>query len=220
MGVLQLKSYEDLPVNEKEIYRYAGCKEPKPAEKKLLAECLTEAKNVFSYRVVYAEFPVAVLENTVCFPFRTITSRNLAKNMAGCEHCFFMAATVGVGIDRLINRYSRISPAKALFLQAFGAERIESLCDAFCKDLSEENGVYLRPRFSPGYGDLDLAFQRDVFRALDCSRKIGLTLNESLLMSPSKSVTAIIGIADRVCDTQQKCNHCDKKDCLFRKVQK
>ena len=80
-----------------------------------------------------------------------------------------------------------------MFFQAIGAERIESLCDAFCAE-REAEGLRLRPRFSPGYGDLPLELQRDLFRGLDCSRKIGLTLNESLLMSPSKSVTAIAGI--------------------------
>lgn len=57
--------------------------------------------------------------------------------------------------------------------------------------------MYTRPRFSPGYGDLPINMQKDIFAALDCPRKIGLSLNESLLMSPSKSVTAIIGVSAR-----------------------
>ena len=56
---------------------------------------------------------------------------------------------------------------------------------------------YLRPRFSPGYGDLPLALQADVFWALDCTSKIGVSLSESLIMSPQKSVTAIIGISEK-----------------------
>ena len=80
--------------------------------------------------------------------------------------------------------------------QALGAERIESLCDTFCNDMNNELGVRLKPRFSAGYGDLPLEVQKDIFRVLDCPRKIGLTLNDSLLMSPTKSVTAIVGIED------------------------
>ena len=56
-----------------------------------------------------------------------------------------------------------------------------------------DSGLAVRPRFSPGYGDLPLALQREVFAALDCPRRIGLTLSDSLLMSPTKSVTALIG---------------------------
>ena len=33
--------------------------------------------------------------------------------------------------------------------------------------------------------------------ALDCGRTLGITLTDSLLMTPSKSVTAIIGLKER-----------------------
>ena len=82
-------------------------------------------------------------------------------------------------------------------LQAIGAERIEALCNAFSLEMKNEyakSGRSLRPRFSAGYGDLPLELQREIFNALGCERRIGLTLNDSLIMSPSKSVTAIIGI--------------------------
>ena len=64
--------------------------------------------------------------------------------------------------------------------------------------LAEEHarvGKRTRPRFSAGYGDLPLGVQREIFAALDCPKHIGLTLNDSLLMSPTKSVTAIVGIS-------------------------
>ena len=79
-------------------------------------------------------------------------------------------------------------------MQALGAERIEALCDAFCDSLISEKGVLLRPRFSPGYGDLPLEVQKDIFSLLECHKRIGVSLNESLLMSPSKSVTAFVGL--------------------------
>ena len=60
---------------------------------------------------------------------------------------------------------------------------------------AEYRGLPLSARFSAGYGDVPLELQRDIFALLDCPRRIGLTLNESLLMSPSKSVTAIVGIS-------------------------
>ena len=53
--------------------------------------------------------------------------------------------------------------------------------------------IYTKNRFSPGYGDFDIVYQKDIFAILDCPKRIGLTLNSSLMMSPSKSVTAIIG---------------------------
>ena len=150
-------------------------------------------------------------------------SKGLAKNLEGCESAVIFGATVGIGVDRLISKYSRISPVKALIFQGIGAERIESLCDAFCDKLSvlkgEENR-FLRPRFSPGYGDLALTVQKDIFKVLDCERKIGLTLNESLLMSPSKSVTAIVGVSEKPQKCKaNKCDTCDiSQDCQFRGI--
>ena len=39
--------------------------------------------------------------------------------------------------------------------------------------------------------------QKDVFAALECETMIGVTLTESLLMTPSTSVTAIIGMKEK-----------------------
>ena len=108
------------------------------------------------------------------------------------NRAIIFAATVGLAPDRAIARYGVSSPTKALVFDAIGAERIESLCDCFCKEIGNEKK--LRPRFSAGYGDLSIGVQRDIFRLLDCSKNIGLTLGESLIMTPSKSVTAIIGV--------------------------
>ena len=110
------------------------------------------------------------------------------------------AATIGVEIDRLITKYSRLSPAKAFCCQAIGAERVEELCDDFCESVNEKlgaGGEMLKPRFSPGYGDLPLETQKMIFSLLDCPKRIGVTLGDSLLMSPSKSVTAFAGITKR-----------------------
>ena len=154
--------------------------------------------------------------------FAVVKSADLKKNLRGCRKIILFAATIGLGTDRLIARYSRTSPAKALCFQAIGAERIESLCDVFNKEVSQQcrrNGFFTRPRFSPGYGDLPLDVQKSIFSVLDCPRKIGLSLNESLLMSPSKSVTAIIGLGDNPCEHEKEnCIRCSKSDCQFRRI--
>ena len=81
----------------------------------------------------------------------------------------------------------------------------------------KDSGIFVTPRFSPGYGDLNINVQRDIFTHLDLSRKIGVTLNESLIISPSKSVTAIIGLSDTNCGYyQNKCKGCNMKECTFR----
>ncbi|MBQ8208483.1 MAG: Vitamin B12 dependent methionine synthase activation subunit [Clostridia bacterium] len=187
------ETFSEPEISRREIIRYAGGGEDSGEFSALIDSCLAEALPMLSYKVCYRSFSYAETEQGLDFGFAKVKSEALSKNLRGCDKILLFAATVGIGIDRLIMKYGRISPARALIMQALGAERIEALCDAFCSEL-ENKGLAPRPRFSPGYGDLPLEFQKDIFAALDCHRKIGLTLSSSLLMSPTKSVTAIVGI--------------------------
>lgn len=237
--IIFTKSYEEPPVNRREILRYMRCNDSDSGIDKLLDECLDEILQALSYKVCWRIFPLKETENGLDLGFMQTESSGLIRNLHGCEGFVLFAATIGLGADRLIAKYGRVSPVKALCIQAIGAERIESLCDEFCEGLRQKYdamGFAIRPRFSPGYGDFPLEAQRDVFRALDCHRKIGLSLNDSLLMSPSKSVSAIVGISAKVSkDTNAKeskgkilqnrlechedmprCLSCQKRDCQFR----
>ena len=187
------RTYGDLPFDPDAAMRYAGCREPAPDVRALLMDCAEEALPLLSYRVCYRTFPVTVEGDLVTFPFASVESHSLARHLDGCRTAVCFGATVGLELDRLLFRAGHTSPARAVCLQAVGAERVEALCDRFEDEIRAEYGV-ARSRFSPGYGDLPLAFQKELFRVLDCPRTIGLTLNDSMLMSPSKSVTAVIGV--------------------------
>lgn len=220
------KTYPEPPICEKEILRYAGCKSSDEELLQLLRACVEEVRGKLSYKVCYRELPVTITEETCDFAYLTTQSQNLAKNLQGCKTAILFAATLGVEIDRLIARYGRISPSKALMFQAIGAERIEALCDIFCEDMAKEKGLDLKPRFSPGYGDLSLEIQKDICLILDCSKRIGLSLSDSLLMSPSKSVTAFVGLVESTNHLEvtdgikktNKCAACEKTDCQYRGV--
>ncbi|MBQ8311127.1 MAG: Vitamin B12 dependent methionine synthase activation subunit [Clostridia bacterium] len=191
------RTYSAPAFDKKEIFRYAGVRGGAPELDTLLQECLNEVESKLVYRVCYREFAVTHHDSYLDLGFIKTESMGLKKNLFCCESIVLFAATVGIEIDRLIARYATVSPTKSLLFQAIGAERIESLCDVFCREIAEEKaklGFQTRPRFSAGYGDFPLEAQKEIFAVLDCSRKIGLTLNQSLLMSPSKSVTAIIGV--------------------------
>lgn len=195
------------PFSLSEIKRYAGIRKDMESSdilsdhsdiEQVMAECLAETEGKFSYRVCYSVCDVKHLpDGRLDLGFTVTDSASLIKHLENCDKAVIFGATIGLDLDRLIARYSRISPVKSLFFQAIGAERIEALCDCFNEEVriaAEEKGRNLVFRFSPGYGDLPLGMQKELFAVLDCPRKIGLTLNESLIMSPSKSVTAIIGV--------------------------
>ena len=213
----------DLPaVDTAEIFRYAGVRTASVELEQLMEDALSEAAPLLTGKVCWAEFPVSSTQEMLDLGFAKVHSASLSRNLSGCDRILVFGATVGLALDRLIVRYGHTAPSKALMLQAIGAERIEALCDAFCEKLRQEaaiRGLHLRPRFSPGYGDLPLELQTDIFRVLDCSRRIGLTLNESLLMSPSKSVTAIVGLSP--CPgihAADGCCQCGKTDCIYRRT--
>ena len=151
-----------------------------------------------------------------------IASKDLRKNLQGCGEVYLLAATLGPGPDLLIRRASVQRMSDAAIYQALCAEMIESCCDQICARLrrqAAEEGLYLKPRFSPGYGDLPLDLQKDLLRILDAPKKIGLTLTDSLLMMPSKSVTALIGLTKEMQpDHEKDCAVCPKTDCAFRRI--
>lgn len=188
------KTYNNLPFDKKEILRYSNCKDLTPELEKLLNECIEEAKNIISYKVCYCVLPVNIKESAIDFNAFKVISEKLALNLKNCESAIVFGATLGTELDRLIMKYGKLSPTKALFFQSIGATQIETLCDSFTKDIKNELNVDLKPRFSAGFGDLDLSCQKNIFKLLNCSKNIGLTLNDSLLMSPTKSVTAFVGI--------------------------
>ena len=104
--------------------------------------------------------------------------------------------TIGAEFDALLRRVGVTSAADALIVQAIGTAAIEAWMDEVEGEIRQElaPGEDLVSRFSPGYGDLPLDYQRTLLSVLDTSRKIGVSLTDSLLMVPSKSVSAIVGV--------------------------
>ncbi len=215
------KSYDYAPVNLSEAARYAGAKKDDKTISDLIESCAKECESLSAVRycACYAETPVFISGNEIDFSAFTVKSKDLAKVLHGADRALIFACTIGIGIDRLISKYSQINPSRALIMQAFGAERTETFTDLFLSEYALKENVSLMPRFSPGYGDLPLETQKDIFAFLSPQKSLGLTLNESLLMSPSKSVTAIIGVKKGRAEKPplNNCTECAKKDCEYRR---
>lgn len=147
-------------------------------------------------RAVYAVFDLKIEGDLCDLGVLQVRSRDLAAHLAGCKRVILFAATAGAAIDRELQKQSRLSPHRAYELQAEGLREIERFCDALCDAFAKEQRTTLRERFSPGYGDLSLEVQRDIFRVLEPAGHIGLCLSDSCVMSPSKSVTAFVGVEE------------------------
>ena len=196
--MITVKKYAPPPFCESEALRYARAGELTPEIKECLEVNYERLAPAVDARVCYTVLPVSIRGSHIDFGAFSVESADLAKNLGGCEKAVLFAATVGHGVDRVIRRYGTVSASDGVMLQAIGAERVEKVCDEFNEEIRKsfaEEGCFLRPRFSAGYGDLSIETQSDILRTLDASRKIGITLNSGYIMSPSKSVTAFIGIS-------------------------
>jgi cobalamin-dependent methionine synthase I len=158
-----------------------------------LDECEKQVLEVQKLTACYDTYGI-VWGECLDLGFAKVTSKALSKNLEGCDKIILFAATAGAGIDRLIAKYNRLSPARAIIIQAMGAAIIEQWCDIICKQFQAEFGAN-KSRFSCGYGDLPLTLQRDIFAALNVTKNLGITLSDNCFMTPTKSVTAIVGVS-------------------------
>lgn len=125
---------------------------------------------------------------------------SIEKHLEGCSHVAVLAVTIGAGIDQLITRTQLTSMAMAVVLDAGASVLTEQIADAAERIMKEElaqklPGMYTTSRFSPGYGDYPIRYQREILGYTDAPRKIGVTLTAGDMMVPHKSVTALVGLA-------------------------
>lgn len=209
---------ENLNIPKSEIVRYTLGKDDEMLNN-AIEKCKSELLPSITAKACYDEADVKICGDTLDLGFAKVNSKKLAKNLSECEKVVVFAATLGIEADRYLQKCSLISPASALVAQGTCAAAIEAWCDKICEILSEEFApLFLRPRFSPGYGDLSLEVQKDIISYLDCRRKIGLTLTNSLMLTPTKSVTAFVGLgkSEKICNIRG-CGACNMKNCVFKK---
>lgn len=191
-----------LIVNKLEIYRYLGYKTGMDLPKEIenaVEEILDNVLKQSVPKVCYKYFETKVGEQ-IDFGFMSVESKALASNLENCTETVIFGATIGIYTDRQIQKEQILSPARALIYQAVGAAVVEAVCDDFnewIRQKEKEKGRDICPRFSPGYGDVSLSIQKSIFQELSLAKLAGITLTDSLLMIPEKSVTAIIGIKNK-----------------------
>lgn len=213
-----------MDINRNEILRYLGYgrNDADEAVNAVIDECIEELLKTVSPKSITRSYDLKLgqddLIDCTCF---CVKSRNLSKNLQDCSGVILFAATLGAEADMLIRRYNKLLMSKAVVMQAAAAAMIEEYCNTVNEKLREEyykRQLYLRPRFSPGYGDFPLACQMDICSALELNKRIGITLTDSCIMMPSKSVTAVIGISQKpyLCNING-CEVCEKLDCMYRR---
>lgn len=213
-------------LNRQEILRYLGWKggELSAQMEQLLEECIRSTldtiRPAYRYQLFGLDFTpegIAVTGTGL-----VLTGNSIARLLEGCESAYLLAGTIGLAHEQLLRRAMLTRPDAGVVLDSCGsaaAEAVAELADQEIQQLVSGQGKYTTPRFSPGYGDLPLSCQQPLLSALRAMQTLGMTVSSGGLLSPNKSVTAIIGVRDTpVTQTLSPCDACLKRgDCEFRR---
>lgn len=210
--------------NKKEVLQYlrwTGSEIP-PEVDALIDDCMAQTLSVAAPRWTWTVSPIDRAARTPALAF---TGQDVPALLADCDRVVFFAATLGNGLEMAIRRAQVRDMTRALVLDCCGSAAIEAVCDEAEGEILtalNDPSVYLTDRFSPGYGDLPITAQPDLLAAVDGPRRIGLHLTASNILTPRKSVTALIGLADRPQNKRFRgCAYCSMfETCAYRKAGK
>ena len=209
-----------------ELYRYLGCglsgECPPPELEPLVEECIARVLEAARPRAVFSPALPLNQDGGLRAGTLPLTGQDIALHLEHCSQAVFLAVTLGTQLDALIRRAEAMDMASAVVMDAAASVAVEQAAQQAEEELRQtlaEQGLYLTGRYSPGYGDFSLAVQKDVLRLTDAGRRIGLTVTPSNIMTPRKSITAVLGIAEiPVQGHLAGCAHCVlQKTCIFRK---
>ena len=208
-------------INRDEAFRYMGQRGELTEGLRLLAEeCEARLLGAITPRYVYALFDLEHGEQiSVSGTPLTLAGNSIRGHLEGCLKCVLMAATLGAAADSMIREFESTAMEKAFVSDALASAAIEQVCDLAEQEIRERLDVYhLTWRFSPGYGDLPLAIQKDFLSVLNAQKRIGLTVTDDLILIPRKSVTAIIGVSETEIPRKRRgCAACNMRErCEFR----
>lgn len=206
-----------------EALRYLGAGERAPEElRREVGAVAEELAAVAQPRYVYKCFKLIHSDDQVIFSKSGITmaGKTAMRMLAQCSQAVLLACTLGSRFEGLLRAEQARDMSRAVILDACGSALVESGCDEVERVIGERfPGYYLTDRFSPGYGDLPLELQPSICSVLDVQKRLGIHVTSSLLMNPSKSVTAVIGLSDRPQMARIRgCGYCSMREtCLLRK---
>ena len=213
---LELKKTESIDIRQ--AARYFGARgEADAATLTLLERCAGPLLAAATPRVVWLEADINSLTEA-----GILKGEDIFRHLEGCEKALLLAVTLGPAVDGQIRRAGVGDIAAGVASDALGSALAEQAADAAEGELRQwaaEQEKYLTGRFSPGYGDWPLAVQPLVAAALDTTRRAGICVSKDNLMTPRKSVTALLGLSDHpVKGRLAGCGHCVLNTrCEYRK---
>ncbi len=210
-------------VDKGEVLRYLGHRgqalEPELEAKidEFSQKCLENAKPRYCFEVFKVE-PGPAIGGV------SLRGEDIKKHLEGAEYCAVMAATLGIEVERAMLRLGQRSAVAELIYNSACTALIEAVadrCEGEIRAYAKERGLVTSYRYGPGYGDFPLEQQRDVLGLIEAQTRLGITLTDSMLMLPRKSVSALIGLYPESLGVKRggtSCERCENREfCEFRK---
>lgn len=231
-----LPAVADYPVESvpyDEVFRYLGMSTGTP-DNALQEKVEQAAERALALARPRAALRVFRLQNTQPISLEgsrlKLTGSDIQQFLMGAREVAVFVVTLGIAIDRELQRLSATSALDELVFDAVATALVERAADAVSARVvayAASQDIHATGRFSPGYGDLPLDCQADLLASVDAMRLLGVTLTASNLMVPTKSVSAVMGIGqnvaagtdDGVANREGACRICKLRDfCALRKT--
>lgn len=169
--------------------------------------CVAECERTARVRGIARSFPIQIGTDAASVHVEgtslVLSGEHIARHLEGCAGVTLFAVTLGMENERALAQAQATSPLDGLMLDACSSSLAEeaSICAArTVEELAHEAGYATTKRFSPGYGDLSLDIQPAFLQALQADKLLGIHVGASQLMTPMKSITAIIGLKPLVAE--------------------
>ncbi len=161
-------------------------------------------------------------KNPVTIKNRVFNSNDIDKLLESSEKVIILAVTLGVTIEQQLRKYSISNKLYSVISDALLSSMVEDYQESVIDEIKQDYpSKHFTDAFAPGYGDMDIKYQRDIFDLLQLEKRVGINLTDTMLMIPRKSITCIIGISDIKQKKMIGCETCNMKEtCLIRKAGK
>lgn len=211
-------------LDAREVWRYAGQTEVSETLQKLYAQCVTQALALLQPIATWQTFAYDPAAATLRRDNATLSLSgcSITRHLAACQRVTVLCVTIGAALEEAAHdAFQAGAYGRGLLLDSAGSAAVEQAADyanSIIDAQARRKGWQTTPRFSPGYGDWDLASQLELVRWGD-GHNIGLTVTTAHMLQPRKSITAVIGWQRNVAAAQsQGCAACNMADCRLRRA--
>jgi hypothetical protein len=189
----------------------------------LISRALEDAASICSIKAGYSIFHNAIFDasaksvkiNDIDFNINKIVYHQIKKSSSVAVFICTAGHEIGIRSKHAMKEGDLL---RGYLFDIIGTEIVEAATNLMQNDLElevKQSGKRITNRYSPGYCGWDVSEQYKLFRLIG-DNSCGITLNQSALMDPIKSVSGFIGVGENVKFNPYTCNLCDMKDCIYR----